>query len=291
MKKSFLKPYHLRSCLWRRHYNFLTEGTFTAKRVVAFIGSPHRGRTFEIVALFEKKLKELGDIDFKSVSLKDVDLQYCRGCGVCLEKGEEYCALKDDRDALLALMREADGVVFATPVYSLQVTALLKNLLDRLAYVFHRPCFFHKAFIPIAVQGVYGVKGVLSYLDEVAHFWGFKTCPGLGLTVPWDKPQPGEQQKIDEKVSKAAKSFYTLLNDPADPAPGFKDILIFRSVRSAHAQKAGFERDHDYYKEQGWLTSDYYYPAKLGLLKRLTGAWADKQAVKQSVRNKKDPRQ
>lgn len=121
--------------------------------MVAFIGSPHRGRTCEIVELFEQKLKELGEIDFKSVSLKDVDLKLCRGCGVCLEKGEEYCALKDDRDALLAMLREADGVIFATPVYSLQVTALMKNFLDRLAYVFHRPCFFHKAFMPIVVQG------------------------------------------------------------------------------------------------------------------------------------------
>lgn len=125
----------------------------------------------------------------------------------------------------------------------------------------------------------------------MARFWGFKTCPGPGLTVPWDKPLPEEQQKIAAKVSKAAKSFYTLFNDPTDPVPGFKDVLIFRSVRSAHAQKAGFERDHVYYKEQGWLTSDYYYPTKLGLLKQLIGAWADKQAVKQSARNKKEPRQ
>jgi NAD(P)H-dependent FMN reductase len=227
-------------------------------------------------------------VDFKHVSLKDVNLKACRGCGLCLEKGEEFCALKDDREHLLAMMREADGVIFATPVYSLQVTALMKNFLDRLSYIFHRPCFFHKAFIPIAVQGVYGAKGTLSYLDEVARFWGFKTCPGLGLTVPWDKPLPEEQQKIDEKLDKAAKRFYTPLNDPGDPIPGFKDVLIFRSVRTVHSQAAGFKRDHDYYKEQGWFTSDYYYPTKLGLLKKIIGAWVEKQTIKQSAKNKKE---
>lgn len=257
--------------------------------MVAFIGSPHKGRTHDIVEQFERKLKELGDVDFKTVSLKDVDLKYCRGCGVCLEKGEEYCALKDDRDPLLAMMMEADGVVFATPVYSLQVTALMKNFLDRLAFIFHRPCCFHKSFIPIAVQGVYGVKGVLRYLDEVAHFWGFKTCPGLGLTVPWEKPLAAEQQKIDVKVQKAARSFYNSLTEPGDPVPSFKDVLIFRSVRSAHSQAAGFELDHKYYKEQGWFTSDYYYQTKLGLLKQLIGAWADKQSIKQSARKAIEP--
>ncbi len=141
----------------------------------------------DIVKQFEHRLKELGDIDFEYVFLKDADLKECRGCGACLEKGEEFCPLKDEKTDIFQKMVYADRVIFASPVYSLQVTALLKNRLDRLAYVFHRPCFFHKTFMPIVTQGVYGVEGVLKYLDKVARFWGFKPCPGLGLTVAWEK--------------------------------------------------------------------------------------------------------
>ncbi|NPV93492.1 MAG: flavodoxin family protein [Firmicutes bacterium] len=256
--------------------------------MTAFIGSPRRGRTLKAVEGFEKKLKQLGEIDFEYIWLKDRDLKSCRGCGICLERGEELCPLKDDRDDLFQRMRQADGVIFATPVYSLQVTALLKNMLDRFSYLFHRPCFFHKTFMPIVVQGVYGMGGVLKYLDEVARFWGFKTCPGLGLTISGQNLPPGEQEKIDQATEKAAARFYRLLNDPADPVPSIKDVLIFRSVRTIHSLAAGLPRDHEYYKERGWFATDYYYPTRLGWLKRLVGAWADRQALKQARKIKSE---
>jgi multimeric flavodoxin WrbA len=57
-------------------------------------------------------------------------------------KGEEFCPLKDDRDVMIEKMTASDGVVFATPNYSFQVSALMKIFLDRLGFVFHRPRFF-----------------------------------------------------------------------------------------------------------------------------------------------------
>jgi len=258
------------------------------REVVVIIGSPHKGRTLEIVNKLEQSLKEIDNISFEYVFLRDVDLKQCRGCGVCLERGEEFCPLKDDRTDIFMKMMHADGVIFATPVYSLQVTALLKNLLDRLAYVFHRPCFFHKTFMPVVTQGVYGAEGVLKYLDEVAHFWGFKTCPGLGLTVAWDKPLPSEQQKNEREINEAARRFYNSLTNQADPVPSIKDVLIFRSVRAIHSLAAGLSRDHRYYKEQGWLEADYYYPTKLAWYKKIVGRWAEKQALKQALQTQKE---
>jgi NAD(P)H-dependent FMN reductase len=259
-----------------------------SRKVIAIIGSPRKGRTLEVVETFEKRLKELGNIDFEYVFLKDVNLKECRGCGLCLEKGEEFCPLKDDREDIISKMMKADGVIFATPVYSLQVTALLKNMLDRLAYVFHRPCFFHKSFIPVVTQGIYGYESVLKYLDEVARLWGFRVCPGLGLTTFWEKPSPTDLKKIDDEARKAAKRFYDCLNRMSDPVPSLKEVIMFRSVRAFHSIAAGFPRDHQYYKEQGWFNSDYYYDTRLGWHKKLAGRWVEKQALKQAMKNKFD---
>ncbi|KAF1086198.1 2-amino-4-deoxychorismate dehydrogenase [Sporotomaculum syntrophicum] len=256
-------------------------------KVVAIIGSPRNGRTLGIVKQFEQCLKKLGNIDFEYVFLKDVDLKACRGCGACLEKGEEYCPLKDERTDIFMKMMQADGVIFASPVYSLQVTALLKNLLDRLAYVFHRPCFFHKTFMPIVTQGVYGYEGVLKYLAEVARFWGFKTCPGLGLTVAWEKPLPAEQQKYDLETAKAAQRFFSYLTSNTDSIPSLKEVVIFRSVRAVHSIEAGLARDYRYYKEQGWLEADYFYPTRISWYKQIIGRWVEKQTIKQALKAKR----
>ncbi|MEN3004230.1 flavodoxin family protein [Dehalobacterium formicoaceticum] len=259
-----------------------------AKKITVIMGSPHKGRTLNVVNRFELEIKKLGEVDFEYIFLNIADLKECRGCGACLEKGEEHCPLKDDRDEIFNTMMHSDGVIFATPVYSLQVTAQLKKLLDRLAYIFHRPCFFHKSFLPIVTQGVYGAKDVLKYLDEVARFWGFKTCPGLGLTVAWENPLPSEEEKINHEINNAAERFFRQLNNEADPIPGLKEVAIFRSVRAFHSTNGGMAPDHRYYQEHGWLDSEYYYPVKLSWYKKLLGNWAEKQALKQAEKTNKE---
>lgn len=252
------------------------------QKVVAVMGSPRKGNTYDVVQRFEQELLNQGDIDFEYIHLKDVDLKTCKGCGLCLERGEEFCPLKDDRDQVVASIMNAEGVIFASPVYSLQVTALMKNMLDRLAYIFHRPCCFHKVFMPIVVQGVYGQDSVMKYLNEVARFWGFNILPGLGATIAVESLLPEDQEKLNKVIEESARSFYRALSEPQDMVPSLKEVIMFHVVRSVHAQAAGLPRDHEYFRDQGWFTADYYYPVKLGLLKRLISRWADKIGRKEA---------
>jgi multimeric flavodoxin WrbA len=41
-------------------------------------------------------------------------------------------------------MHAADGVIFATPVYVMNVSALMKTFIDHFSYIYHRPRFFDK---------------------------------------------------------------------------------------------------------------------------------------------------
>lgn len=60
-------------------------------------------------------MRSLGDVEFEYLMLPDVGLEPCRGCFACFERGEERCPIRDD----------ADGVIFASPVYGLAGTAVL----------------------------------------------------------------------------------------------------------------------------------------------------------------------
>lgn len=92
-------------------------------KITAVVGSPHKGQTCRVVKTFADELKKHGEVDFEYIFLNDLNLRLCRGCGICLEKGEEYCPLHDDLKAVSKTLMESDGVVFAAPVYSLQVPA------------------------------------------------------------------------------------------------------------------------------------------------------------------------
>jgi hypothetical protein len=34
-------------------------------------------------------------------------------------------------------------------------------------------------------------------------------------------------------------------------------------------------RDYAYYRDKGWFESDYFYPTRLGVLKKAAGRWFD----------------
>lgn len=68
------------------------------------------------------------DVEF--ISLKGKNIQYCLGCLHCLDCG--YCVLKDDVEYILKKVREAEVIVFASPLYYYGMSGQMKTLLDRL---------------------------------------------------------------------------------------------------------------------------------------------------------------
>jgi multimeric flavodoxin WrbA len=64
------------------------------------------------------------------IFLKDKEINYCTGCGTCLN-GKKRCPQKDDMAEVLEKMIAADVIVMATPVYFYTMAAQMKTLIDR----------------------------------------------------------------------------------------------------------------------------------------------------------------
>ena len=243
------------------------------KKVTAFIGTDSRQATYEAVLEFEKSLRQYAPIDFEYVSLIDYRLEHCHSCLQCFLKGEEYCPSKDDRDKLLNKMERSDGIIFATPNYAFQVTARMKNFIDRMSFIYHRPRFFGKAATAIVTQGVFGGGDILKYLYITAESLGFHVSKGCCATThrPMTKTQ---RKKLTLEAQKAAARFYKELLKPAPP-PSFFRLIMFRMARTSLKSIDKKFKDYKYYKEKGWFESEYYYPTRLGITKKITGYLAD----------------
>jgi len=79
--------------------------------------------------------REMGaDIEF--VHILDWDIKNCTGCVACsrsLVSGKgNVCTQRDELDAFLDLMLDADGIVFCTPIFEKGATGLFHTLNDRL---------------------------------------------------------------------------------------------------------------------------------------------------------------
>jgi multimeric flavodoxin WrbA len=257
------------------------------KRVVAFVGSARARNTHRAVRKFLDNLQALGDVECEIVSLGAYRLEACRGCQSCFKKGEEFCPLQDDRDALIGKIDAADGVVLATPNYSFQVSGLMKTFLDRLGFAFHRPRFFGKTFTGIVCQGIFGGGRIVKYLDFVGGGLGFNTVKGSCVRT-LEPVTEKAQARIDKTLARLSRRFHESLARPAFPAPPLLKLAAFRMSRtSMKLMLDAGDRDFAHYSDKGWFESDYYYPARLGALKRMAGSLLDSLAGSMAGNGKK----
>ena len=91
------------------------------KNVLIISSSPRRhGNSDLLCDMFAKGAEESGN-NVEKIFLKDKEINYCTGCGVC--NTTHRCIIKDDMAEILDEMVNADVIVLATPVYFYSMAA------------------------------------------------------------------------------------------------------------------------------------------------------------------------
>ncbi len=242
-------------------------------KVVAIQGSPHRGNTYDRVERLGEALSELGDVEFEHIALAERDIKPCRGCFVCFMKGEEACPIQDDRVAIEEKLAAADAVVFATPVHSMHISTPLKTLVDRLAYTFHRPRYFGKYAVGLAVTGGVGLKEALGYVRMFAGAWGFEYVDDLKYTDPPRHTTMPRFMDSKDRVDEVARKLHSLMRSKPPQRLSVNDHLSFHAMRAVYGRLERFSpTDYAYWNGQGWLDprSRYFTQhARVGFFKSI----------------------
>ena len=101
-------------------------------KVLIINGSPRKGGNCErllgeVTAVFDKE-----GVEYEILSLAGKSVRGCAACGYCAT--HEGCVFRDEANLAAEKLREADGLVVASPVYYASANGSVISLLDRAFY-------------------------------------------------------------------------------------------------------------------------------------------------------------
>jgi len=138
--------------------------------VVAFNGSPRKdGNTVPLINHVFDVLQAEG-IATELVQVGGNLIHGCVACYQCFQKKNGRCVQDDMVNDWIAKMRQADGIIFASPTYFADITPELKTLIDRAGFVVGANDNFLKRKVGAAVIAVRRA-GAIHAFDTINHFF------------------------------------------------------------------------------------------------------------------------
>lgn len=123
--------------------------------------------------------------DVERISLKGKEIQFCIGCLACQKT--QKCVLKDDAIEIAEKVKNADTLVFVTPIYYYEMSGQMKTLLDRLNPLYPSDYKFRKVYMLatatedekyVPEKAVSGLQGWVDCFEN-AELAGSLFCGGI----------------------------------------------------------------------------------------------------------------
>ncbi|MBR5115381.1 MAG: flavodoxin family protein [Oscillospiraceae bacterium] len=131
-------------------------------KIAIFNGSPRKENTAAMIEAFREGAQAAGH-EVVEYHVGRMKIAGCLGCEYCHTKGEGSCVQKDDLEKILPAYREADMIVFASPIYYFTMTAQMEAAIQRV-YCIGKPLKAKKAALLLSS----GAPGV--YEGAIAQF-------------------------------------------------------------------------------------------------------------------------
>lgn len=142
-------------------------------KVLLINGSPKKeGCTYTALKLIADEIEKNGiETEIFHVGTKPV--KGCMGCGVCSKNGNHQCVYTDDsvNEGILKA-KEADAIVFGTPVHYASASGAITSFMDRLFYAGYPMAHKPAACIASCRRG-----GATAALDQLMKHPAFAQMP------------------------------------------------------------------------------------------------------------------
>lgn len=156
-------------------------------KLLTVLGSPRKsGNTAHILQKIQASAPK--NWETECIDLSDYQILGCTGCSHCQRDTTHFtCVQQDDGNLLLSKIRNADAVLYGTPLYGLNYSGQLKIFFDR-----HVPLFKF-------------VDGSDKAVDEMEIISAIETKP-VGLVVSCQGPEENNTELVQMLFDKFCES-------------------------------------------------------------------------------------
>lgn len=180
-------------------------------KILTILGSPHdqKSNTRALVEDFVDEIASAGlAFEHEIIPLGRRNIQPCKGCWACTK--DRPCPLADDDlMEIKKAMLGCDMLILASPVYTNQVTAQMKTMVDRLFTWCHIYPLLGKYSLSVVTTGNDGYKETGDFLEKMLATYGTNSFGSIhsigGLTpgfFPWREEARKKHSKFAKKVAK-----------------------------------------------------------------------------------------
>lgn len=237
-------------------------------RCLVIYGSPRRGNTYDVLEKVILKLKDIENLDIEIIELRKENIPLCIGCFNCILKGEDRCPHRNNMESLIKKINEAEVLIFTSPVYSMQISGLMKNFIDHLSFNFHRPKFIGKKALVITTTAGAGHKNSANYLRDVLKYHGITEV----ITLPIAYRASTLNDKNLKLIDKQSGKFKSIIENKNIKNASFKQVMLYNFWRGMDKSE-GMEADEKFYLENNRV---YYDESKVNFIYKIFGNLAYK---------------
>lgn len=203
-------------------------------KVLGISFSPRNGGNSEILLKEALKAASNCGADTELIRIQGMDINPCDGCFTCNKTGS--CHIEDEMQIIYRKLIEADGIIFASPVYFYSVTAQAKVVIDR-CYALAAECTLGNK-----IGGIISVASSFGHLEVWNMFNSFCSVNRM-IAADFVYGYARERGDIlkDRHAMKAALELggqVVALADTVNKYPDNYDIPIYRLVKRKYGINA-----------------------------------------------------
>jgi multimeric flavodoxin WrbA len=220
-------------------------------KIIAINGSPRTlGSTTRRLAQLVLEGAADAGAETDMIDLCDLRIAPCTACDACSLNG--ICVNDDDVPALVDRMKEADGIIFASPVYIDNVPGQVKIFFDRLADAIHYQLLAGKFGCSVATTHTSGGDSVVAYQNHVLNYLAVLSVGGISIATGGDADAVDDRRDQARMLGKnLADAIAGGYSDPAQEAEiaGNRDFFRDLVIGNRDLRTEEYER----WVAKGWI--------------------------------------